>query len=875
MIKEKTFFLTGLIASSLFFISISADGAAGLAAKNIELSEEAVFKKVTENGLTILVKTTPPHDLASIDIRIRAGSSLEEEYSGSGISHFVEHMVFKGTRTRKAGDIEREVKSYGGLINGATSQDLTSFQVTVPSKNLRDCLHLLKDMLLDASFESGEFERERDVILKEIRLNNDEPQSAIVKLLYETAYIKHPYKYPVIGYEEEFKRLKREDLIKYYNRMYVPNRIVVTIVGGNGDENAVISSVENEFKDFRPPDYRIEGQTFEPLQIGKRHLENAAQINLSYLALGFHSTSLLDKDLFAMDVLSMILGRGDNSRLNTVLFKEKGLIHSISSWNYTPRDPGLFVITALLDKENLDSAGRAIFYEIENLRNGTFGDKEVESAKRMALADYIFSRQTLEEEASGICENEILTGNFDFARRYVDGIQAVSKEDLRRVANKYLVDDNLTVVRLVPAGFKADTAKPLNIPIAKGKIKKDTLPNGLRVLLREDRKTPSVSISLAISGGLSAEDRANNGISNLAARMLLKGTASRKENEIKGALESLGGTLEPFSGFDSFGINLAILKDDIDLALEIMRDILTNSVFPEDELDKEKALLLSMVKEEDDDIFKKGFYVLRKSLFVNHPYGLRLIGEEWSIKALTRDSLLNFYKTYCAAGNIVLSISGDIESEPLMEKIKEAFKDLKGAARPSVLNKSVSLDSVTSQAFKMDRDQSLIMIGFKTTGLMDPDRYALDILGSILSGSSGRLFSSLRGKRSLAYTLGCVQKLGVETGFIIFYAATTNDKISETRKALIDEIKSVKSQTVKDAELILAKRELDTSHKMDMETNDFISFQTALDELYGLGYDNIYKYEKGIEGVTGEDVKRVANKYLGLGAYAEIVISSQ
>lgn len=840
--------------------------------QRLELPKEAVFKKVLENGLTILTKDSQPRDLTAIDITIKAGSSLEGEYAGSGISHFVEHMIFKGTKTRRPGDIEKEIKSYGGFINASTSHDLTSFTVTVPSAHLKETLSLLKDMFLNATFERLEFEKEREVILKEMKMNRDEPNARLSRLLYDTAYIGHPYKYPVIGYEEAFGALKREDLMRYYSRMYVPNGIVIAVVGGVAKID-LITAIEEEFKDFRRPDYRMEGSAVEPVQIAERRYEESMPISLSYLAIGFHSMRLLDTDLFAMDLLSMILGRGDNSRLNTILFKEKRMVHSISCWNYTPKDPGLFIVTAVLDKENLVAAEKAVLGDIDKLKKEGAKDDEMEAAKRMVLSDYLFSRQTLEAQARDISGNEVLTGDYAFSRRYVDGIQAVSKEDLKRVTNVYLRNENATIVRLVPPGFTIDETKSPIASMAEPIIKKGVLSNGLRILVREDRKTPTVSISVAMLAGLSVEDRRTNGVSNLTAMMLLKGTGSRKERDIKGALESRGGGIASFSGFNSFGVNLTLLKPDLDFALGILKDILTDSTFPKDELDKEKGLTLAMIKDEDDDIFERGVYLLRKNLFGDHPYGLRTIGEAESISSLKREDLLNFYRIYCRPENMVISISGDVEYESVVKKMKDAFGVMKSTTGPTIPAIGAGLAKALSQMVEMEKDQSLLLLGFKTASLKDDDRYPLELLGSVMSGSSGRLFHSLRDKRSLAYTLGCVQKFALDTGYLIFYVATTRERIAETKEALTEEIADIKERLIGDEELTLAKRELKSLHKIKMQTNDFFSFQAALDELYGLGYDNLYKYESRIDKVTRENIKEVANKYLNLGKSAQVIVT--
>lgn len=840
----------------------------------VELPEEAVVKKNMDNGLIILAKEVQDCGLVAIDVKIRAGSSLEGEYLGSGITHFVEHMVFKGTRFRGVGEIERQIRSLGGFINGATSYDQTHYYVTVPRQYLAPALSIIKDMLWNAAFEKGEYEKERDVILAEQRLRQDEPQGEIIRYLYGTSYIAHPYKYPPIGCEERFKALRRDDLIKFYNRMYVPNRIVVAVAGGISAKE-IISAVEMEFADFRPANYEIVPVKEEPPQVGKRHLDIEGETNLSYLAMAFHSTSIFDKDLYAMDVLAMVLGRGNNSRLNDILLKKEELVYSISSWNYTPADPGLFVITATLDKKNLDSAERHITDEIRRLKIDTVGDTELENAKRMVVSDYVFSRQTTEAQASDISENELITGNYGFSHIYVKLIQAVTKEDVKRVASAYLSENNLTVVRLMPKAPK-EIKLEADLP---GKmadsIHKETLPNGARLLLREDKKTPTVSITVVFLGGLAAEDPSISGISNMTANMLLKGTSSRTEDRIRGFIEALGGNIDSFSGFNAFGLNLSLLKPDIDQGLLILKDVISDPSFPETELRKEKEITLAMIREEDNDIFKKGSNTLRKILYGPAPYGMRYLGEPDMVRSLTRKDLVDFYKTYCVPNNMVISVSGDIDSRNIFERLKELFGGMKHKDIPPLGNKIPKMERVRIETLEMDKEQSLLLVGFITEGIRSPDRYALDLLSSILSGYSGRLFTNLRDRLSLAYTLGCNVRFAIDTGYALFYVATTKDKVNRAREALLAQINVIRSRPISANELDLAKREAITNYEISMQTNSFYSSQSALDELYGIGYDNIYKYKDRIEAVTEEDVKSVAQKYFDLDAYAEVVIASK
>lgn len=870
--RNKILFISLIFSLFLFFGIISAEPAA--LPEKIELPDEAVSSKMLDNGLIVLAKSTTPQDLVSIFVVVRSGSSTEKEYAGSGISHLVEHMIFKGTKTRKTGDIDKEIRSYGGFSNGSVSQDLTEFHITLPSKYLPQAISILKDMLLNASFDKNEFDKEKEVILKEIRLNNDEPQSKMFQLLNQTAYIRHPYKYPVIGYEKNFSALTREDAVKYYNRMYVPNRIAIAVVGGIDDKDAV-SIVEKEFVDFRPADYGLmDTVPSEPVQIDNRFLEEEAPISLSYLAMGFHSTSLLSEDLFAMDVLAIILGRGDNSRLNAELFKNKRLVHNISCWNYTPKDPGLFVISAILDKDKTDAAERSISEEIKKIKDAGPGDEELETARRMVLGDYIFSLQTTEAQAGDMAQNYILSGSYDLSRRYVRGIQAVTKQDVKRAANRYLRPDNLTTIKLLPPGAELVVSKQA-VSAVPDTIKKAVLPNGLIVLARENKKTPTVSVTVAMLGGLMTENVADNGISNLTAAMLLKGTASRKEHQVVGSIESRGGSVAAFSSFNSFGINMELLKPDVAEGLNVLKDILANSTFPPGELEKVKTQICASIRQEDDDIFNAGINALKKQLFEGSPYALRYLGTTESVGSIARQQIMDYYKSYCIPNNMVISISGDIPTDEAINKIKDMFGDLKkgrDVIRPSTPAKP---GSVKEESFEMDREESLVMMGFMSVGTCDPDKYPIEVLTGMLSGQSGRMFRNLRGTESLAYTLGCFQKTALNTGFVAFYAATVKSEIAKIETGIRGEIRALKEKLAGEEELNDTKRELVSARRLSMQTNSFYSFTSAIDELYGLGHDNLYKYEAGIENVTKEDIKRVADKYLDMNAYAEIVISSK
>lgn len=869
--KSRLFALTLAISFLIFYTPKHPADASEKISKNIELPEKAVSVKILGNGLSVLTAEGASDGLIAIHATVRAGPISEGQYQASGISHLVEHMLFKGTKTRGPGDIEKEIKSFGGLMNGAVSQDMAYYELVVPSSRLKESLSLLRDMLYNAAFDPVELEKEKEVILKEIRLTKDDPERRMARVLNERAYLRHPYKYPTIGYEANFTSLTREDLIRYYNMMYVPNRVAITITGDIEASDAM-AAVENEFRDLRAADYAPrDSNIVEPAQIGARYFREEFPASLSYTSMAFHSTSLLNSDLYAMDVLAMILGRGDLSRLNTSLHKNKRLVHSVNCWNYTPKDPGLFVVSAVLDSDKLAETKDAITEELRTLQNTYVSDEELEGAQRMVVSGFVQSLESVEDRARLISADYILTGNPDFSSLYVKGVQNVTKEDIKRVANTYLKPENMTIVDLVPPTQIAAAQKTADEPY-KELIHRQILLNGIRILLRENKALPTISITVAMKGGLMVEDAGNNGISNLTSRMLLKGTGTRREEMIKGLMERLGADLSAFSGMNSFGLSMFVLKPDLETGLDILKDVLTDPVFPQDEIDKEITLMMAAIKSEDDDIFARGFNATRKNLFGDSPYSLRYSGEIGSLESLKRDDLIKFYSTYCVPDNMVIAVSGDIDPDTLMKKIGELFGNLKPGKTAIEVPFPDKLESVKSETINMDRLQSLFVLGFQTTTLDNPDRYVLEVMGSIMSGSSGRLFETIRDKYSLAYTLGCVQKIGLGTGYMAFYIATTENNIPQAKKQLLAEIDRIGKKDVKGNELDFAKRELVTSRRLNMQSNDFFSLTCALDELYGLGYDSLYKYTGRIERVTKEDIKRCADKYLDTRAYSEVTI---
>lgn len=845
-----------LALASLLIQPVCADEPATGALRGSE-----VVKKVFDNGLTVLIKEAHSHPTVSMEARFRIGSAQEADLLGSGISHFVEHMLFKGTPSRGHGQIEKEVKSYGGAINGFTSFDTTGYSLSVESRYFKAGLALLADAVMNPSFDEAEIEKEREVILKEIKLNKDNPSKRAFQILFSNAYTVHPYRHPVIGYEDIFKKLSREDLVAYYKRNYTPANMVLGICG-DIDTGIALEEIENLFKNYgrsvRQPVVLPE----EPEQIAEREYSQRAPVQLARLLIGYRSIQIWHKDLFALDVLASVLGEGDSSLLHSRLVEGERIAHSVSAFNYTPKDPGVFFISVLLDEENIPLAVKAIDEEIKKAKAGRIDSSQIKKARNSTLTSFILGHETVTAQARDLVEGEILVGNPNFSAIYLKGIEGAEKRDIVSAANAYLKRDARTVVSLLPDAVEQKPADKAGQTKAEINIDKYKLKNGMSVLVREDHALPIVSIRAVLKGGVRIESVDTNGISNMTAAMLLKGTKKKTRQEISRSVEEAGGSVSGFSGNNSFGIGLTLLSKDLDFGLELISDVLQNSSFPQEEFDKAKDLILAAIKDREDDIFESGIKLFKENLFRDHPYRFTLLGEAQTVEGLRRRDCVNFYREFCVPPNCVLAVFGDVDAEAVIPKMEKLFKNFKGNMPAQILGEVLKIETVTVQDSKvMDKEQVLVIGGLKTIRIADPDRYTFSVLSSILSGSDGRFFYDVRDKLGISYTQGVSSAPGLDTGYFLFYIATSAEHAELAKQLIAEEIKELKEGSVTEEELALAKSDLIGSHIRQMQSNSGLAFTSSLDELYGLGFENFKKFVSETRSVTKEDIDRVVKKY--------------
>lgn len=838
-------------------------------------THNAQEKFLLDNGLTLIVREMPGTELAALQIWVKTGSIYEGEFLGSGISHYVEHMLFEGTEKRSAEEIAKEFRMAGGRLNAFTSHEQTVYHVSLPAANLDIAAEVFADSIFNSKFDPKICESERQVICKEINMTDDDPDRFIYDLFDETCYIKHPYRYPVIGYETLFKKITREDLLTYYRRKYVPNNMVVVVTGDLETDN-VRDIIGKHFG--TPPRGRAGSEIIqeEPRQISPRYIEKEFPTEVARLMMGFQTVNVFHADLAALDVLALILAKGESSRLYQAVKEEKELVHYISGASYTPTFTGLFFISSYLDTENIDKTISAVWEEIKKVQDEGVTPQELKKAQNKAISSHIMQQQTVEGEAHNLGAHETSIGDHCFNDKYVEKIGQVSAEDVKSAANTYLQSDYLTTAVLKPRLGAEEKKKSTPKKAAPSPIEKISLPNGMTLILKTDSSLPIVSVRTMSLGGVRYETDENNGIYNLFNQMLMKGTKNRTQKDIASGIEDLGGSLYSDSGSNCFGVNLNILKKDIEVGLDIFADCLINPTFPQDKLALLRQKTISDIRSQEDNLLSLGRTVLDKTLFRTHPYRLPILGVEETVKKITAENLASLHREMVVPSNTYLAVFGDIDHMRIISLIEKKFSGLiANNFDPPTVEQETGAPGKRSNSLILDKKQTVVLLGFNGPSVNHPDRWGLTVLTEILSGLGSRLFQRIRSAMGLAYYVGSFMMSGIDQGSYNFYCGTVPEKAKVARDALFEEIRKIKEGGVTQEEMNLARENLIGKKMLDRQRISSQAAEVVMDELLGLGVDYHREFNSLVTAVTQDDVRRVANKYFTEDDYAEVFVGGK
>jgi zinc protease len=769
-------------------------------------------------------------------------------------------MLFKGTSTRGGGRIDQEVQAAGGYMNAYTSFDRTVYWINVPNTGYRVALDILCDIFQNATLPEDELVKELDVIRREMEMGNDDPGRRSSRRLFEAAYTRSPYRYPIIGLTDIFNRLTRNDIANYYIQKYAPNNCFLVVVG-DFTASDVIAQVTEAYRETTARPVPPSVLPVEPRQVSPREVVEEAPIELGHFHLAWHTPDVRHADTPALDVLSTLLGSGRSSRLYQAVREKAGLVHSVNAWIYTPGATGLFGISGVCDGDKFPAARDAILAELDRMKTDLVSTQELAKAVKQFTAGTLSTRKTMEGQAQDLGSNWMIAHDLNFSERYLSCVRRLTPEELRRVANEYLPETNRTIYALLPTG----TAPKVVHSAENGQdepIQKITLPNGLRLLVKEDHRLPFVEFRAAFGGGLLAESAANAGVTSMMGRLLVKGTQTRSAEEIASEIESLGGSLDPYAGNHSFGVSAEVMREDFESGLHLFADVILRPTFPAPAVEREREAQLAGIRGQRDQLLQSAFKSLRRQIFGNQGYGLDSLGTEETITALTAAGINQFHETLTVPNNAVIAIFGDVHAEAVKGAVEASFGDWKPSPALPQFGHPATTTAMSRTEEKRDKEQAVLALGFPGTTFESADRFALELIQEACSDMGSRLFMRIRDELGLAYYVGASNFLGRTPGYFAFYCGTAAEKVELVEAELRAQAESLRREGLTEEELARAKAKVLGQKKISRQDLSQLAMATALDELYGLGFDNFEKEDAAYERVTLTEIQETAARYL-------------
>jgi zinc protease len=847
----------------------------------------SVHRRTLSNGLTVLVRRDASAPVVAIVTHVNAGY-FDESDDVVGIAHVLEHMFFKGTPTRGVGEIARQTKAVGGYLNAATIYDHTLYYVVVPSSGFVSALDIQADAFRNSLIDEQELAKELEVIIQEVKRKVDNPPALAIEKMYELLHDRHRIRRWRIGHEDGLRRLRRDDMLRFYRNYYRPSNAILVIVGDVEPERA-FEEVDRRYGDIPAgtPD-RSAGPDEENAP-GFRYREMAGDIAQSQIALGWRTPGTLHPDAAPLDMLATVLGAGRASRLYRAT-RERKLVSSIAAFNYTPRDIGVFAIQAEAPPERAAAALDATWDQLRRLRADGIADQELERARRITESRWLRRLEDMEGQANHLAEWEAL-GNWEQGDEYYRRMLATSAEELRALQERYLSDDNVAVLLYRPAQtpviaadaaamrarFRDARAEPLEpapavVPAPLPASPRITdhglsvgvhifrLPSGVPVLVKQRPGAPILYAGVFAIGGTSAERDEIGGRTLLMARSAIKGTRRRTAVQIAEAGELLGGSVGAVLGGDSLGWTISVPTPQVPAAIELLADVAQHPMFADDVVETERAVALADLAALHDDMYRFPMRLASRTAFAGHSYGVPSLGTETSLRSHTPEDLRRWHADQVMHGANVIAMVGDGDPRALAELAGRHFSELRFREQselPVPLWPTRMLESVE----RREKAQTAMVLVWPAPSRTDDARFDIAMLVGIASGLGGRFFEELRDKQSLCYT---VQAFAIErrvAGTLNAYIATSPEKEAVAREGLLSELAKLRDSLVTDEELRRAQTYAIGSHAIRQQSGGAVLGELVDAWMFG-ELQELEDYESRVRGVTAAGIREAARKYL-------------
>lgn len=795
------------------------------------LPPDSVQRAVLPNGLRVLARRDTTAPVVAIVTWVGAGY-FDEPDDVVGIAHVLEHMYFKGTPTRGVGEIARATKAAGGYLNAGTIYDHTHYYVVLPSSGFAAGFEVQADAYANSVIDAGELARELEVIIEETKRKADTPAALAVETLFEVLHDRHRIRRWRMGRPGPLRGLTRDQLVGFYRNHYRPSNTVIAVVG-DVDPAEAVAMAERLYghlpdgavsrtpgpAEARAPDFRVR--------------EWEGDIAQTELLFGWRTPALDHPDTPALDLLATILAGGRASRLVRAA-RDRRLVSSVSAYDYTPTEIGVFVVHAGARPERTADAARALWDQLRRVRAGAVTADEVERARCLVEAQWLRRLEAADGQANFLGSWE-LHGDWRQGAAYHDALLAADAAALTEAARRWLDPDAASVVAYRPRGtpplgadaaavralLEAGTVPPLEpsgpatAPAVlrgagarhdrtEGDVHVFHTGNGVPIIVKRRPGAALAHLGVFVQGGVTEEEEANGGITTLMARAALRGTAGRTATQLAEDAERLGGTPAASVGTETFQWMLGVPTRNLLGAADLLADLVLGPRFPEDGVEAERAVAIAALGSLRDDMYRQPMRLAAELAWPGHPYGRSTLGSEASVQAITTDALRRWHAARVPESPAVLAAVGDVDPQEAADLLARRFAAMRAAAAVEVPAPAWPRE-FRQNVEEREKAQTALAILFEGPARNAEARFDAEMLGGVASGLGGRFFEELRDKQSLAYTVLARPYARATGGTFAAYIATSPDKEEQARAGLLREFARFVEAPVSDEELDRAR----------------------------------------------------------------------
>lgn len=855
---------------------------------------DGVRRAVLPNGLTLLVQRDPAAPAAAVITHVKAGF-FDEPDRWQGISHVLEHMYFKGTDRRGPGDIARETKAAGGYLNAGTSYDFTTYYVVLPAAALDRALDIQADALQRSRLDADELRRELGVIIEEARRKMDSPGAVTHETLHAVMFDRHRIRRWRIGREENLARFTREDVLGYYRSRYVPSRVIVSIAG-DVDPDQALDQARRVYGDWADGEAANDPSPAEPPHRQVRARTLRGDVSHAHLALGWHAVPPLHRDAPVLDLASAVLATGRGSWLYREL-RDPGLVTSAAAWYYGPTELGVFGAAAQFEPARLQEVLKGIAAAVRRLADVGPGEEDLERARAMFLTRWVRRLESTDGRASALAGAEALRDVALLDEEY-RAIQAVTRDDIREAAARYLVSDGVAGVLYLPraAGDDLDASRLGEVFRPRGVPRAVPLPpvlppapartvlsrrvadvavaslDGVDLLVRRKPGIPVVHVGIYLPQ--SGDPPGQAGLGALVARTAVRGAGQLDAAGLALAFERLGGALGVVVSADWLGFAASVDAGRLGAASQLLHLVQTRPVLRDEDIAVERGVLMEEARQVADDMFRFPFRLGFGAAFGDRGYGVPVTGLPETLESLDAATVRAAVPGVLQTRRPVVVAVGEEEPARALEILAGVFGDLpaREAGTPGPADGWAVQGYPATRVVQRDRNQTALAMLFPGVDRRDPERHAAMVLASVASGLGGRLFESLRSRRSLAYTVLASAWARGRAGTFLTYIATSPAREGEARAAMLEELSAFTRDPVTGEELAQAVNYLAGQALVGRQSGAALAGEILEAWLIGEGLEELEPPGEGFRRVTADAVLQVARRMLRPDVRAEGIV---